>query len=52
MLRPGEHRDLEIADSSFKNAVNFSSARVAKRFPFHRIALESFLIAGWRMIRP
>jgi hypothetical protein len=41
-----------MAVSSYRNAVNFSSARVAKRFPLLGTALESFLIGGWQMIWP
>ena len=39
MVRPGEHRDLpEVADSSSRNAGNFSSACATKRFPSRRCA--------------
>jgi hypothetical protein len=34
-----------VLDSSSANAVNFSSARITKRFPLHSIAPESFQIA-------
>ena len=33
MVRPGEHRNLQIAASSPGNAVSFSAARTTKRFP-------------------
>jgi hypothetical protein len=38
MVRPGEHRNLQIAASSPGNAVNFSSARTTNRFPSSRWA--------------
>ena len=43
--------DSPVTFSNSTNAVSFSSARITKRFPLLRIALESFLIAARQMIR-